>query len=92
MRLELTQRALLDMQTHAVQYQQQDSELAERFLTELEHGFKLIESIPTAFQLIDETRRRYVVRGFPFLLLYRVDKANEVVYLLRVYHQRQNYH
>ncbi|MFC7421750.1 type II toxin-antitoxin system RelE/ParE family toxin [Iodobacter arcticus] len=92
MRLELTQQALSDMQSHAVQYQQQAPELTERFLAELMHGFKLIESIPTAFQLIDETRRRYVVRGFPFLLLYRVDMVNEVVYLLRVYHQRQSYH
>ena len=61
--------------------------LAKAFLNEIQRAAILLESNPTFGVIISETRRRFLLKRFPFLLIYRIDEAG--IRILAIAHQRR---
>jgi len=62
--------------------------LGDEFLTTVETAFNGIVQAPHRWPRIDARHQRYVLRRFPFSLIYRVNDA-EVVLVAVTHHKRQ---
>ena len=60
-------------------YQKQANGLGEDYLTELESAYKTICELPETWPKFEKGFRRFILRKFPFSVIYRV---NEKLYLL----------
>lgn len=77
MNLRLLDEAKQEMRESALWYEDKRAGLGDQFLDTIQHGFELIEEHPHRYMRIettDENRevRRYVVKRFPFLIIYEV--------------------
>jgi toxin ParE1/3/4 len=70
-------------------YDLQREGLGAQFNAAVEHGLEAIRRSPTAFSLHDGVAiRRYVLRRFPYLILYQEFKDH--IWILAVAHQRRD--
>ena len=76
--------ALRELTDAAQYYERQREGLGSRFLDEVERSEAIISEEPLLWPADDEGRHRCRVRGFPYLLIYRV--RDERVYMLAVAH------
>ena len=68
-------------------YLERSPQAAELFMTDLDHAVGLILESPERWPELPNGRRRYVMRRFPFILVYRI--RTEDVRLLAVQHGRR---
>ena len=61
-------------------------ELALDFIDEYRRGVELMLEHPNAWQLLDETYRRYRLHRFPYGIVYRVDRAANQIIIVAVMH------
>ena len=66
-------------------YEDQSPGLGERFASAIERTLVLIETNPTAYQVVEDSIRRAVVRKFPYSVFYVTEEDRVVV--LAVFHQ-----
>lgn len=60
---------------------------AESFLLELEHSLALVSGTPDVWAEFESGTRRYVMRRYPFALIYRF--RDELVEIVALAHQRR---
>jgi toxin ParE1/3/4 len=65
-------------------YDGKSSGLGEEFLKELDTAFESISAKPSMWPLFSKGFRRYLLKRFPFGIIYNVDKTN--VYIVAVMH------
>ena len=87
-RLRLTPEAELDLDEAHNWYQAQSPDLATDFLAAVNACITSIRRHPGAYQLIDPTMRRALLRRFPYAVFYEVGPAEIVVY--GVFHCARN--
>ncbi len=87
-RLRLTPEAELDLDDAYSWYRRQHPELAADFLAAVETSVASIRRHPEAYQLVDATMRRALVRRFPYVVFYEVGPVEIVVYA--VFHGARN--
>jgi plasmid stabilization system protein ParE len=63
--------------------------LGERFATVIERALRRIGSSPTLWPRVSPRLRRYVVSGFPYTILYRIE--GEQVLVVAIAHQRRRF-
>lgn len=68
---------------------QHDARAAVRTLTAIRKSVDWLTSYPRIGRAIDETYRVFLVRGTPYLVVYRV--RDDEVELLRIRHARENW-
>ncbi len=68
-------------------YREHNPDAAEAFLTELERALLRIAEAPQRWPVVDVNRRRFVLRRFPFSILYRLTSSQ--VEVLAVAHGRR---
>ena len=68
-------------------YSERSPQTAELFFAEFEQSIGLILEAPERWPELPNGRRRYVLRRFPFILVYRIRKDD--VRLLAVQHGRR---
>ena len=63
-------------------------ELARRFAKEVKKSLKLLRKMPKIHGIVVRDIRRAVVRGFPYVILYRVTDTEVIV--LAIFHTRRD--
>jgi len=87
-RLRLTPEAELDLDDAYSWYRAQAPGLAANFLAVVGTCFGSIRRHPEAYQLVDATMRRALLRRFPYAVFYEVGAIQIVVYA--VFHCARN--
>jgi len=87
-RLRLTPEAELDLDDAYTWYQAQHPLLATDFLAAVEACIASIRRHPEAYQLVDPTMRRALLRRFPYAVFYELGAVEIVVYA--VFHCARN--
>jgi plasmid stabilization system protein ParE len=87
-RLRLTPEAELDLDQAYSWYQAQRPGLATEFLAAVQTCIASIRRHPEAYQLVDSTMRRALLRRFPYAVFYEVGSVDIVVYA--VFHGARN--
>lgn len=87
-RLRLTPEAELDLDEAHSWYQAQAPGRSADFLGAVNTCIASIRRHPEAYQLVDATMRRALVRRFPYAVFYAVEAAEIVVYA--VFHCTRN--
>ena len=75
-------QARLDILDSFDWYEEQREGLGARFLIKVEKGLDAIRDHPTGYQIIDKkvSARRNLLRPFPFMIVYTIEKDRIVVY------------
>jgi plasmid stabilization system protein ParE len=68
-------------------YRERNPDAAEAFLTEFERALLRIVEAPERWPVVEADRRRFVLRRFPFCIVYRVQSGR--VEVLAVVHGRR---
>ena len=89
-RLRLTPEAELDLDDAYSWYQAQALGLGANFLTAVGTCIASIRRNPEAYQLVDPTMRRALLRRFPYAVFYEMGADEIVVYA--VFHCARNPH
>ncbi|HUG44107.1 MAG TPA: type II toxin-antitoxin system RelE/ParE family toxin [Acidobacteriota bacterium] len=60
---------------------------AEAFLTEIDHGIQLIRGTPQMWPQFEGNTRRYVLRKFPYSIIFR--QVDDLIQVVAVAHQKR---
>ncbi len=63
--------------------------VAENFLSELENAIKVI-AINPFFQVYYKENRGLPMRKFPYIIIFKVDKPEQTVFVKAIFHTSQN--
>ena len=77
-----------DVKTGYAWYEEQKPGLGTAFLGRVEECLTAIQRSPKAFQPMGNDARRAVVKQFPYVIFYRVEK--KVIYVYAVFHTSQD--
>lgn len=75
----LLDSAVAELKDSATYYEGCSEGLGNDFLDAFEHAMRLIISFPEAWGALDENFRRFLMRRFPYGIIYRVDEGMIVV-------------
>ena len=85
--VEILQTATADLQDAYDWYEEQVVGLGERFVNEVDDHLELIRKNPFQFAIQFSGSYRFaLLRHFPFRIVYRVDEANNEVYVSAIFH------
>jgi plasmid stabilization system protein ParE len=88
MRLRFEAAARLELDAAREYYSRENPELAMSFLDEVRHALRCIGEAPHAWPAHIQGTRRYLLRRFPFYLVYQV--RTEDVVIVAVVHNRRD--
>ena len=80
--------AVWELEEAFERYLERSPRAAEAFLRETERAFALIAGSPRLWPRFDKGTRRYVLRKFPYSILYR-DRENQVEVVAVAHHKRR---
>jgi ParE toxin of type II toxin-antitoxin system, parDE len=72
-------------------YEAEQSGLGHSFLAALEHGYGQIEDFPNAWPRVEPEGRWYILRKFPFAIVYIEDRGELVVMAVSHLSRRRDY-
>lgn len=72
----------------ADEYDEATPGLGDDFLASVEQAFDVILSAPHRWPRVDNRHHRYVMRRFPFSILYRYNET-EVIFVAVAHHRRR---
>ena len=67
-------------------YEERSGEAADRFLESIDNAVIAISTNPEAYQNRNKNTREFVVDVFPFVIVYRFSKKENLIYILHVFH------
>ncbi len=70
-------------------YVEQDPEVAMRFVDDVERGLVVIGEAPMRWPVRRARARRYLLREFPYELVYRYQPGDAVVRVIAIAHQHR---
>lgn len=79
--------AIMEAEAAIEWYAERSSRAAESFLLEIEAAVAAIAAAPERWPLVDGSSRRYLLRRFPYALIYR--RVDESIEVLAVAHGRR---
>jgi plasmid stabilization system protein ParE len=85
--VELHPEALAEAREARLWYAQRDPSAAERFMAELDRAIERVALSPTRWPAHLHGTRRYLMRRFPYLLVYRV--KGDAIEVLACQHGRR---
>lgn len=80
--------AEIDIMEGYLWYEEQESGLGEKFLNEIDQAFVKIVNHPTFFHFEKKGLRCYVLKQFPYKVLYLLD--DELIKIMSVFHHSRN--
>jgi len=84
-RAELSNEAEAEIEEAAAYYEAIHSALADGLLDRIEHGLNQISDLPGTWPTYLSDTRRYLLRRFPYALVYRIQ--NDTPYVVAFVHQ-----
>ena len=89
--VKLLKEAELDISDASEWYEKQQKGLAKRFLKELNQYIRSISKNPNKFNIRFSGKFRFAaLKIFPYLIVYRVDSINKIIYVITVFHTSRN--
>lgn len=88
MRLLYRRDAVADVASAHAWYEAQRQGLGDEFLESLRHAEEAVLASPCTYRVIHRDTRRFLLRRFPYQLLYRV--ADEMVVVVACFHVRRS--
>jgi toxin ParE2 len=79
------------MRAAAASYEERERDLGERFLDEVEEGLQRIQQFPQLWPLYEGVYRRYLLKHFPYGLIYRIDPEQIFIMAVAHLHRRPGY-
>ncbi len=73
-----------ELRAAAAYYEGREGGLGEQFLDEVEQGLQRIQQFPRLWAIYEGDYRRYLLKRFPFGLIYRIDL--EQIFIIAVAH------
>jgi toxin ParE1/3/4 len=73
-----------EMRAAAAYYEARERGLGDQFLDEVEEGLQRIQQFPRLWPIYKGEYRRYLLKRFPFGLIYRIDP--EQIFIIAVAH------
>ena len=83
-----TADAILDVREAYAWYERNRPGLGDEFLSALGEAERAIQESPAAFRIIHRDARRYLLRRFPYQLIYRI--ADDVIVVVACFHVRRD--
>jgi len=68
-------------------YDERVNGLGADFLEDIEKAINFIQKFPAAFPILDGPYRRFILRRFPYCIIYRFDENN--IFIMAVMHQKR---
>ena len=89
-KIEYTHQAEIDV-VKAVDYyiEKASPKIAKSFYSKLIEAEKTLKSI-SFFQKIHNDFHKLPLKIFPYIIIYKVDKENEIIKIFRIFHTSQN--
>ena len=86
----ISDSAKADIKENAKQYNKQQKGLGKRFIQSIKECIKIIEQQPESFQIRYKTNHVGNPDKFPYLIIYNVNKNNNTISMIAVFHSSQN--
>ncbi|MGD1977975.1 MAG: type II toxin-antitoxin system RelE/ParE family toxin [Akkermansiaceae bacterium] len=83
----LLKDAAFELEQATEYYEECSKGLGLEFLDEFERSLDLVIEMPEAWSKVDESFRRFFLRRFPYVILYRVD--GDFIIVTSVFHQHR---
>jgi mRNA-degrading endonuclease RelE of RelBE toxin-antitoxin system len=71
-------------------YEGKQKGLGDRFLSEIDNCINHLKENPQLFAKRKRNYREAIIKSFPFVLLYKIDKEAKAVIILSVFHTKRN--
>ena len=89
--IELLQTASLDLLESYNWYEEQSMGLGDRFIKEVDNCLGTVSENPLLFSIQFSGIYRFaMLKHFPFRVVYRIDEANEIVYVSAIFHMSRD--
>jgi toxin ParE1/3/4 len=90
-KLDLLEQAEVELSESFDWYEEQQQGLGNRFYKEVNACLESIRNNPELYVIrYDEAIRTATLRVFPFLIIYWIDKPNQTVYIISIFHTSRN--
>jgi plasmid stabilization system protein ParE len=89
--LEILDEALEDAEDAARWYAERNGTAAAAFAQEFEHAIAEIQRVPATWPSFDHGTRRFLLKRFPYSVVYRMDDTRIVVVAVAHAHRRPAY-
>lgn len=90
MRIEIILEADRELYESAQWYEDQQKGLSDKFIAEVAEKILSIADNPEIYPKSIGLKQEAVLKIFPFIILFRVIKSKNVVYILAVFHTSRN--
>jgi hypothetical protein len=80
-----------EMRAAAAYYEGRERGLGDQFLDEVEEGLQKIQQFPRLWPVYEGEYRRYLLKRFPFGLMYRIDPEQIFIIAIAHLHRRHGY-
>jgi plasmid stabilization system protein ParE len=82
--------AEIDLETIQLYYKNINPKLAYNFIVSLQKQLNTISIFPFGFPIKYKIFRAKIIKGFPFSILYDIDEQQSIIYINRIFHNKQN--
>ena len=89
-KIEISQEVLADVDEILFWYKLHSEELSKEFYKHLLFGLSNILSNPKGYQQIFKNVRRYIVKKFPYSIVYKLYKRKSLIVIVSVNHNSRN--
>lgn len=79
MKIEFLRPAALELIDAVEYYNDQLQGLGDQFFEEFETGIDLVRKFPKAWQLIGTNTRRFIMKRFPYMILFIYEKDSIII-------------
>jgi plasmid stabilization system protein ParE len=84
-------QAAEEMRAAAAYYEAQEPGLGDAFLDDIEQALQSIQQFPQLWSVYDGEYRRYLLKRFPYGLIYRIDEARILIVAVAHLHLKPGY-
>ena len=84
MKVRFHPEAVSELNNAVDYYEEQETGLGIDFIKEIQKGIAMISKYPDSWQQVSASTRRYLVKKFPFGLIYM--RSEKIIYIIAVMH------
>lgn len=88
--IKINDAAKLELNEAVIWYELQQKGLGSRFIIAFENHLTIIEKNPKLYAKKKKEYREVLIKPFPFLLVYRIEKEKSRVVITAVFHTKRN--
>ncbi len=92
MKVYLTLLSKKEYQEAVAYYDEQSRVVGDKFIAEVEEAIDLIRYYGLAWPKVTKNLRRYVLKRFPYMMLYKIYKDRIVIFAIAHQHRHPSYY